>query len=185
MYEHEFDLCMLDVMLPGVDGFEICRSIRQKSIVPIIFLTARNQEEDVLYGYHLGCDDYLVKPFSLAQLYAKTQALLKRAKGMVVSADMVCGEISLNPVTFTVKVRAEEVNLPPRQYAILKYLMENKNHVIEREQLIIRIWGYDYEGNERVVDNHIKKLRKNLGNAGGQIKTVITRGYKIVDEGEG
>ena len=75
--------------------------------------------------------------------------------------------------------------MPPRQYAILKYLMENKNHVIEREQLIIRIWGYDYEGNERVVDNHIKKLRKNLGNAGGQIKTVITRGYKIVDEGEG
>lgn len=185
VYEHEFDLCMLDVMLPGTDGFEICRTIRQKSIVPIIFLTARNQEEDVLYGYHLGCDDYLVKPFSLAQLYAKTQALLKRAKGMVVSADMVCGEVSLNPATFTVKVGGEEVNLPPRQYAVLRYLMENKNHVIEREQLIIRIWGYDYEGNERVVDNHIKKLRKNLGNAGGRIKTVITRGYKIVDEGEG
>lgn len=182
VYEREFDLCMLDVMLPGTSGFEICRTIRQKSIVPIIFLTARNQEEDVLYGYHLGCDDYLVKPFSLAELYAKTLALLKRAKGMVVSADMVCGDITLNPANFTVKVCGETVELPPKQYAILKYLMENKNHVIDRELLLTRIWGYDYEGNERVVDNHIKKLRKALGSAGSQVKTVITKGYKITDE---
>ena len=181
MYEREYDLCMLDVMLPGADGFEICRTIRRKSIVPIIFLTARSQE-DILYGYHLGCDDYLVKPFSLAELYAKTQALLRRAKGMVVSVDMVCGEIALNPANFTVKVRGEAVELPPKQYALLKYLMENKNHVIERELLLTRIWGYDYEGNERVLDNHIKKLRKALGTAGSQIKTVITRGYKIMEE---
>lgn len=182
VYEREFDLCMLDVMLPGTSGFEICRSIRQKSIVPIVFLTARGQEEDVLYGYHLGCDDYLVKPFSLAELYAKTLALLKRAKGMVVSAEMICGAIALNPANFTVKVCGEEVDLPPKQYAILKYLMENKNRVIERELLLTRIWGYEYEGNERVVDNHIKKLRKALGSAGSQIKTVITKGYKISDE---
>lgn len=182
VYEQEFDLCMLDVMLPGADGFEICRTIRQKSIVPIIFLTARNQEEDVLYGYQLGCDDYLVKPFSLAELYAKTLALLKRAKGMVVSPDMVCGEITLNPANFTVKVCGEPVDLPPKEYAILKYLMENKNHVLERELLLTRIWGYDYEGNDRVLDNHIKKLRKALGTAGSQIKTVITKGYKITDE---
>lgn len=182
VYEREFDLCMLDVMLPGTSGFEICRTIRQKSIVPIIFLTARNQEEDVLYGYHLGCDDYLVKPFSLAELYAKTLALVKRAKGMVLSADMVCGGIALNPMSFMVKVDGEAVELPPKQYAILKYLMENPNQVIERELLLTRIWGYDYEGNERVVDNHIKKLRKALGNAGGQIKTVITKGYKITAE---
>ena len=182
VYEREYNLCMLDVMLPGADGFEICRTIRRKSIVPIIFLTARSQEEDILYGYHLGCDDYLVKPFSLAELYAKTQALLRRAKGMVVSVDMVCGEIALNPANFTVKVRGEAVELPPKQYALLKYLMENKNHVIERELLLTRIWGYDYEGNERVLDNHIKKLRKALGTAGSQIKTVITRGYKIMEE---
>lgn len=182
VYEQEFDLCMLDVMLPGTSGFEICRTIRQKSIVPIMFLTARGREEDVLYGYHLGCDDYLVKPFSLAECYAKTMALLKRAKGLVVSAEMVCGDIALNPANFTVKAAGENLELPPKQYAILKYLMENKNHVIDREILLTRIWGYDYEGNERVVDNHIKKLRKALGDSGSQIKTVITRGYKISDE---
>ena len=182
VYEREYDLCMLDVMLPGADGFEICRTLRQKSIVPIIFLTARGREEDVLYGYHLGCDDYLVKPFSLAELYAKTQALLRRAKGMVASKDMVCGDIALNPADFTVKVCGEAVELAPKQYALLKYLMENKNRVLQRELLLSRIWGYDFEGNERVLDNHIKKLRKALGPAGSQIKTVIAQGYKISEE---
>lgn len=181
VYEREFDLCMLDVMLPGVNGFEICRTIRQTSIVPIIFLTARGREEDVLYGYHLGCDDYIVKPFSLAELYAKTRALIKRAKGMVACAEMVCGDIVLNPVRFTVLVNGAEIELPPKQYALLKYLMENKDRVVERELLLTRIWGYDYEGNERVVDNHIKKLRKALGAAGAQIKTVMKKGYKITD----
>lgn len=178
-YERDYDLCMLDVMLPGADGFEICRTIRRRSIVPIIFLTARNQEEDILYGYQTGCDDYLVKPFSLAELYAKTLALLKRAKGLVASSELVCGEIRLNPTTFSVSVSCETVELPPKQYALLKYLMENPDRVLDREQLLIHIWGYDYEGNERVVDNHIKKLRQALGASGSQIKTVITKGYKI------
>ena len=181
VYEQEFDLCLLDVMLPGVNGFEICRSLRQSSIVPIIFLTARGREEDVLYGYHLGCDDYIVKPFSLAELYAKVQALIKRAKGMVTCAEMVCGDIMLDPARLTVTVCGETLELPPKQYALLKYLMENKDRVVERELLLTRIWGYDYEGNERVVDNHIKKLRKALGAAGTQIKTVVTKGYKITD----
>lgn len=180
-YEREYDLCMLDVMLPGASGFEICRLIREKSIVPIIFITARNREEDKLYGYDLGCDDYIVKPFSLAELYAKTQALLKRAKGLVTSPELVCGNIVLNPARFTVMADSEPVTLPPKQYALLKYLMENKNMVIARETLLIRIWGYDYDGNDRVVDNHIKKLRKALGSQGDRIKTVITKGYKITD----
>ncbi len=180
-YEREYDLCMLDIMLPGASGFEICRVIRQNSIVPIIFLTARGREEDVLYGYHLGCDDYIVKPFSLAELYAKVQALIKRAKGMVTGGEMVCGDIVLNPARFTVTVCGEQLELPPKQYALLKYLMENKDRVVERELLLTRIWGYDYEGNERVVDNHVKKLRKALGTAGTQIKTVVTKGYKITD----
>ncbi len=181
VYEQEFDLCLLDVMLPGINGFEICRSLRQSSIVPIIFLTARGREEDVLYGYHLGCDNYIVKPFSLAELYAKVQALIKRAKGMVTCAEMVCGDIMLDPARLTVTVHGETLELPPKQYALLKYLMENKDRVVERELLLTRIWGYDYEGNERVVDNHIKKLRKALGAAGTQIKTVVTKGYKITD----
>ncbi len=181
VYENEYDLCMLDVMLPGASGFEICRAIRGSSIVPIIFLTARNQEEDKLYGYDLGCDDYIVKPFSLAELYAKVQAILKRAKGMVVSPELKCGNIVLNPTKLTVLVDSTNIDLPPKEFALLKYLMENKNMVISREALLRRIWGYDYEGNDRVVDNHIKKLRKALGEAGGQIKTVITKGYKITD----
>lgn len=179
VYEQEYDLCLLDVMLPGADGFEICRAIRESSIVPIIFLTARGGEEDVLHGYHLGCDDYMVKPFSLAELYAKCQALIKRSKGMITRPEMVCGEIRLDPIRFTVTAGEEQVDLPPKQYALLKYLMENKDRVLDRELLLTRIWGYDYEGGERVVDNHIKKLRKALGSAGGQIKTVLKKGYKI------
>ncbi len=180
-YEGVFDLLMLDIMLPGTSGFEICRTIRQESDVPIIFITARGQEEDVLYGYHLGCDDYIVKPFSLAEAYAKVWALLKRAKGLVAAPELICGNIVLNPARFTITAAGEVVELPPKQYALLKYLMENKNMVIERERLLTRIWGYDYDGNDRVVDNHIKKLRKALGEAGSQIKTVITKGYKMAE----
>ena len=179
IYEQEFDLVLLDIMMPGVDGFTICREIRKNSICPIIFLTARGREEDILYGYQLGCDDYIVKPFSLAQLFAKVTAILKRAKGIVGAEMFVCGSISLNPTTFEVQVGGVNVELPPKEFAILKYLMENKGRVVGREQLLIKIWGYDFEGNERVVDNHVKKLRKMLGSAGGQIKTVITKGYKL------
>ncbi len=179
--EQEFDLIMLDIMLPGASGFEICRAVRQKSIVPIIFITARGLEQDILYGYDLGCDDYIVKPFSLAELYAKTNALLKRAKGLIGSPEIICGDIALNPAQFTVSVKGLLVELPPKQYALLKHLMENKNLVLDRELLLTRIWGYDYEGSDRVVDNHIKKLRQALGSAGKQIKTVITKGYKITE----
>ncbi|MCM1180612.1 MAG: response regulator transcription factor [Clostridium sp.] len=178
-YEMEYDLVLLDVMMPGMDGFELCRQMRQQSIVPIIFLTARGMEEDILYGYDLGCDDYMVKPFSLAELYAKVNALLKRAKGLVGENEMVCGSISLNPVTLCVQADGKRLELPPKQYALLKYLMEHKGMVVERETLLTRIWGYDYEGSDRVVDNHIKKLRKALGRAGSQIKTIIKKGYRM------
>ncbi len=181
VYEQEFDLCILDVMLPGADGFEICRTIRKDSIVPIIFITARGREEDVLYGYRMGCDDYVVKPFSLAEFYAKTQALLKRAKGMVAGPWLSCGEIALNPSRYLVSVEGHYINLPPKQFALLKYLLENKNTVVSRETLLVKIWGYDYEGGDRVVDNHIKKLRRAVGPYKKQIKTVISKGYKITD----
>lgn len=182
IHENEYDLIMLDVMLPGTDGFSLCRYIRAKSSVPILFLTARGREEDKLYGYELGCDDYIVKPFSLAELYAKTNAMLRRAKGMTVSSVMTCGKISLDPVKMTVSVEGSAVELPPKEYEILKYLMEHKDWVVERETLLTRIWGYDYYGGDRVVDNHIKKLRKAIGSAGEQIKTVISKGYKLTDK---
>lgn len=179
IYEQEYDLVLLDIMLPDVDGYTLCRTLRQNSIVPIIFITAKGREEDILYGYDLGCDDYIVKPFSLAELHAKVNALLKRSKGMIGTELLSCGKISLNPRTLEVFANGKEIELAPKEYALLKYLMENQKTVLHREKLLIRIWGYDYEGNERVVDNHIKKLRKALGDAGEQIKTVITKGYML------
>lgn len=179
--EQEYDLVLLDVMLPGIDGFTICWEIRQRSNVPIIFLTARHQERDRLQGYHLGCDDYIVKPFSLAELYAKVTALLRRAKGM--ADEMIsAGSIRMDLFRCQVFVNDHEAVLAPMEFAILKVLLENRGRIVSRESLLIRIWGYDFEGNDRVVDNHVKKLRQALGEAGGQIKTVIKRGYKL--EGE-
>lgn len=178
---NEYDLIMLDVMLPGTDGFSLCRYIRANSSVPVLFLTARGREEDKLYGYDLGCDDYIVKPFSLAELYAKTNAMLKRSKGMTVSKTMTCGKIQLDPVRMIVKVEGEQVELAPKEYEILKYLMEHKDWVVDRDTLLTKVWGYDYFGGDRVVDNHIKKLRKALGAPGAQIKTVISKGYKLTE----
>ena len=166
IHNNEYDLILLDVMLPGTDGFSLCRYIRAESSVPILFLTARGREEDKLYGYDLGCDDYMVKPFSLAELYAKVNAILKR---------------SLDPVKMTVMADGNAVELPPKEYEILKYLMEHRDCVVGRDTLLDRVWGYDYFGADRVVDNHIKKLRKAMGSAGSQIKTVIYKGYKLTD----
>lgn len=179
IYEQEFDLVLLDIMLPGVDGFTLCKELRRNSDAPIIFLTARGREEDILYGYDLGCDDYIVKPFSLATLYAKINALLNRSKGMVRGKEMVVGDITMNPRTMQVVVAGKEVELAPKEYIMLKILMENKNAVVSRDTLIVRIWGYDYEGDERILDNHVKKLRKALGDSGKQIRTVFGKGYRI------
>ena len=176
-----YDLILLDVMLPDLDGFSICRSIRAVSDVPLLFLTARAREEDVLYGYTLGCDDYIIKPFSLATLYAKVQALLKRAKGTVLKRELVCGGITLNPLTLSVTADGQPVTLPAKEFALLQYFMEHKNWVISRDQLLDRIWGSDFFGSDRVVDTHIKKLRKALGSAGSQIRTVISKGYQLRD----
>ena len=177
----EYDLILLDVMLPDLDGFSICRSIRAVSDIPLLFLTARAREEDVLYGYTLGCDDYVVKPMSLATLYAKVLALLKRAKGTILRSELVCGGITLNPLTLAVTANGQPVTLPAKEFALLQYLMEHRDWVVSRGQLLDRIWGSDFFGSDRVVDTHIKKLRKALGSAGQQIRTVISRGYQLKD----
>jgi DNA-binding response OmpR family regulator len=176
---NEYDLVLLDVMLPEVDGFTICRELRKTSDVPIIFITARHNEDDRLHGYQLGCDDYITKPFSLAELYAKVTALLRRSKGMVRKDIMTAGTIKLDPYRCTVYVNDKEVVLAPIEFAILKILIENLGKVVSRDNLIIRIWGYDFDGNERVVDNHVKKLRKSLGKESKLIKTVFKKGYKL------
>ncbi len=179
LYEYEFDLILLDVMIPEGDGFSLCRQIRINSAAPIIFITARGREEDRLYGYELGCDDYVVKPFSLAELYAKIKVLLKRSKGMALSEKMTVGGICLDVREMKVTANGDTVELTPKLYSLLKYLMEHKNSVAGREELLIRIWGYDFEGSDRVVDNHIKKLRRALGPCGSQIKTVFSKGYRM------
>ena len=179
LYEKVFDLILLDIMLPDGKGFSVCKTIRGKSEVPIIFTTARGHEEDKLYGYGLGCDDYIVKPFSLAELYAKTRALLKRSKGMVLEDRIRVGDISLSPRKMIVTSKDVEITLAPKLHMLLEYLMVHKQSVVSRDELLHRIWGYDFEGNERVVDNHIKKLRKALGSSGGQIKTIVTKGYRL------
>lgn len=177
--EENYDLVLLDVMLPGVNGFEICRSIRKKSIVPILFLTAMGSEEDALYGYSLGCDDYMVKPFSLAQLFAKVSALLNRAGGTVINTRLVSGAITLDMANMSVSVDGVSVELPNKEYEILKIMMENPGKMFSREELITKLWGYDSDVTDRVVDNHVKKLRKLLGGAGNMIKTTYKRGYSL------
>ena len=178
----DYELVLLDIMLPGTDGFTLCRQLRMKSDVPVIFITARGREEDILSGYDLGCDDYIVKPFLLSVLYSKCEALVRRAGNNKERAMLECGSISLDTVTLRCFAGGGEVELPPKEFAILRYLLEHENWVVTRDILLDRVWGYDYFGSDRVVDNHIKKLRKALGSAGAQIKTLVGRGYKLTKE---
>ncbi|MBO4750919.1 MAG: response regulator transcription factor [Lachnospiraceae bacterium] len=179
--ENEFDLVLLDVMLPGRNGFSMMKEIRRSSDIPVIFITARTMEEDRLYGYELGCDDYVCKPFSFAELHAKVTALIKRSKGMVRDEIISCGAISFHKRSLTVTVNGKEIELAPKELSLLAVMLERKDWVFSREALLDLVWGKDYFGGERVVDNHVKKLRKSLGSAGAQIKTVIARGYKITE----
>lgn len=180
VYENEYDMALLDVMLPGADGFEICRAIRSKSYVPVIFLTARGREEDRLYGYDIGCDDYVVKPFSVAELQAKIMSFLRRSKGLWEKKSSIeAYDIVIYPDKLQVFVAGEEVRLAPKEYAMLKYFMEHRGMLVTRDDLLVRLWGYDYEGSDRVVDNHIKKLRQALGESGKKIKTVFAKGYRM------
>ncbi len=180
-YEGEFDIALLDIMLPGASGFDVCKKIRSRSDKPIVFLTALDTEESVLKGYDLGADDYITKPFSLAQLFAKVQALLKRSAPSKKERKMLeTNGIELDPVALRVFVYGNEVELTSKEFFLLKALLENKGMVLTREQLLTRVWGYDFDGNDRVVDTTIKRLRKSLGDAGDQIKTSIGRGYKIL-----
>lgn len=174
-----YELVLLDIMLPCADGFTICREIRKNSDIPVIFITARAREEDILHGYGTGCDDYIIKPFLLSALYAKCDALVKRSQK--ISCVLECGNIKLDKRSLTCYADGNETELPRKEFEILKYLMEHQNCVIDRNTILDRIWGYDWFGNDRVVDNHIKKLRKALGGAGGQIKTIIGRGYKLTE----
>ena len=178
--EQEFDAVLLDIMMPGLDGLSVCRALRKSSDVPIIFLTALSDEDDKLLGYELGADDYVTKPFTMSVLYAKTAALIKRSRGSMLSGDRLEGAgISIRLSTRQVHAGGQEITLTPKEYALLVCLLRNRNVVMSREQLLVKCWGYDYEGESRAVDTHIKRLREKLGDYAACIKTVIKAGYKL------
>lgn len=176
----EVDGVLLDIMMPGLNGLSVCRALRKNSDVPIIFLTALSDEEDKLLGYELGADDYVTKPFSLAVLYAKITALINRSRGNVLTGDqLTVGDIRLVLSSQKVFVEGKEIAVTPKEYSLLLCLMRNRNTVLSREQLLVKCWGYDYEGEARAVDTHIRRLRDKLKEAAGQIKTVYKSGYKM------
>ena len=176
LQDHEADAVLLDIMMPELDGFQVCRTVRKNSAVPIIFLTALSDEDNKLYGYGLGADDYVTKPFSLAVLYAKTMALVARSRGSVgVMGLLSAGNVTLNLSAHTATINGLQQNLPNREFSLLHCLIVHKNQVLTREQLLRLVWGYDYEGDERTVDTHVKKLRAR----GIPIETVIRVGYRF------
>ena len=173
-----FDGVLLDIMMPGLDGLSVCRALRKNSDVPIIFLTALSDEEDKLEGYRLGGDDYITKPFSMAVLYAKLTALIQRSRGSIRQTDtLTAGPIQLRLSAKRVFVDGLEVMLTPKEYRLLEQLMRSRNTVLSRERLLELCWGYDYEGDERAVDTHIRRLREKLGSASTLIRTVVKTGY--------
>ncbi|MDM5189253.1 response regulator transcription factor [Bacillus sp. DX4.1] len=180
--EHTIDLIMLDIMLPEIDGWSVCRRIRKESAVPIIMLTARSDEDDTLLGFELGADEYVTKPFSPKVLVARAKTLLKRADGAVGVAEehvLSMAGIDVNRLSRTVTVNEEEIILTHKEFELLVYLMENKGIVLSRQHLLDQLWGYDYYGDDRTVDTHIKKLRNKLGDKAKHIGTVIRVGYKF------
>ena len=180
--DHDYDAVLLDVLMPNLDGFAVCRLIREKSGVPVIFLTALGDEGSTLRGYELGADDYVAKPFSLAVLLAKTTALIKRSRGGESGGALTCGAITLHPGSQTVTAAGAGVSLTKRGFDLLECLMRNKGRVMSRSALLDKVWGLDFEGDERTVDVQVKNLRAALGGAGKQIKTVFKAGYKLEEE---
>lgn len=178
-FRHNPDLVILDVMMPELDGFEACRAVRRKSNIPVLFLTAKGQEQDYLEGYECGCDDYIVKPFPLSVLYEKSMSLIKRYKGIDSTNVITADGISLNLNSYKVEIDGKEISLSGKDFKLLYYLMENRNMVLNRDLILTYVWGYDFDGDSRVVDTHIKRLRKALGDKSDCIRTIVNIGYSF------
>ncbi|MCI9199372.1 MAG: response regulator transcription factor [Lachnospiraceae bacterium] len=172
------DLMILDIMMPHLDGFSVCKMAREMSSLPIIILTAKSDEENKLKGYGYGADDYMTKPFSPKILLAKANALLRRFSASPADA-IHAGKITILPAAHQVFLDGREISLTYKEYELLHFFMANPEQVFSREQLLNRIWGYDFEGNTRTVDTHIKTLRQKLGGEGKCIVTLIRSGYKF------
>jgi DNA-binding response OmpR family regulator len=177
------DLVLLDIMLPGMSGFEVCRILREESSVPILMLSARTDEPDRVVGLDLGADDYITKPFSLREVLARVRAALRRSQAAAAARDesLQAGEITMDVARHEVRVKDRPVALPPRQFDLLRAFLANPGRVLTRETLLQKVWGYDFAGDDRTVDVHVRWLRQRLGEAGSQttIETVRGVGYKL------
>lgn len=172
-------LAILDVMMPKMDGFEVAEFIRSKTSTPIIMLTAKSEEEDKLHGYDLGIDDYVTKPFSPKVLIAKIKALLKRTVTEKDSALIDLNGLTVNKLSHEVKVYDEVINLSPKEFELLLYLIDNKGIALTRDKILDNVWGMDYFGDIRTVDTNIKRLREKLKDKANYIATVRGSGYKL------
>lgn len=182
--EKDIALIVLDVMMPKMDGWQVCREIRAYSKVPIIMLTARADEQDELLGFQLGVDEYISKPFSPKILVARIEAILRRTnpKGQVTL--LTCGGIEVDKEAHQVKIDGQDVELSYKEFELLTYFMENKGIALSREKILNNVWDYDYYGDARTIDTHVKKLRNKLGEQGNMIKTIWGMGYKLSEDSE-
>lgn len=176
--DKEIALIILDVMMPKMDGWQVCRTIRQYSTVPIIMLTAKSDERDELLGFELGVDEYISKPFSPKILVARVEAILRRS-GVNVSEMLEIGGIVLDKSAHLVKIDDVPIDLSVKEFELLSYFIENKGIALSREKILNSVWNYDYFGDARTIDTHVKKLRSKMGEKGDYIKTIWGMGYKF------
>lgn len=176
---NDIALIILDVMMPKMDGWQVCREIREYSKVPIIMLTAKSDEQDELTGFELGVDEYISKPFSPKILMARVDAILRRTSKLDENGVITAGNIVVNKVAHTVEVNGKPVDLSYKEFELLVYFMENQGIALSREQILNNVWNYDYFGDARTIDTHVKKLRAKLAKEGDYIKTIWGMGYKF------
>ena len=176
--KEKIDLVLLDVMMPKIDGWTVLRKIRQESKVPVIMLTARGEEQDELFGFELGVDEYISKPFSPKILVARIQAILKRTNTKKEEVRNL-GGIQIDEIGRTVTVDGKLIELSLREYELLKYLLDNEKVALSRDKILNNVWNYDYYGDSRTIDSHIKKIRHKLGKKGKYIETIRGVGYKF------
>lgn len=179
---NDISLIILDVMMPKMDGWQVCKEIREYSKVPIIMLTAKSDERDELLGFELGVDEYISKPFSPKILVARVEAILRRTSRNSADDILEAGGILINKAAHSVSVDGESVELSYKEFELLTYFMENKGLALSREKILNSVWNYDYFGDARTIDTHVKKLRSKLGKKGDLIKTIWGMGYKFEEE---
>ena len=181
--QQDFDLIIMDVMMPELDGFSACREIRKTSAVPILMLSARGEEYDKLHGFELGIDDYVVKPFSPKELMMRVGAILKRSGAKSESREVVdIGDLRVDFTARRVTLEGKPLDLSPKEYDLLSYLVRNRGIALTREKLLSEIWGYDFFGDDRTLDTHIKLLRRQLGPYADRITTLRGVGYRFEQE---